>query len=176
MLTITVRQTRDPYVADIQYIAYSKITLPDNTDLSLHNIGVGQPGDEFVVVYGQVMFVPNIRSQSFPPDAIELIIRYEAEPDPFLTVVEVHDVDAAYKHLSKRLSAQHRAEQIAYVKGLFVCAGTCMTFPFRLATYLRYHWHRIRTTPPNPEGSTFSSRSAVSVSWRHKGSGKYLKL
>jgi hypothetical protein len=46
---ITVRQTRDPYVADIQYIAYSKITLPDNTGLCLNDLGFGQPGDKFIV-------------------------------------------------------------------------------------------------------------------------------
>jgi hypothetical protein len=89
---------------------------------------------------------------------------------------EVHDADAASKRHRKRVFAQYHAEDIAYLKGLFIHAGTYMTFPFRSATYRHYHWHRIRTTPPNPEGSPFSSRSSVLVFPKRKGSGKYLKL
>ncbi|KAF5374609.1 hypothetical protein D9615_008954 [Tricholomella constricta] len=87
MLTITVRQTQDPYIADIQYIAYSKIILPENASLSLNNIGVGQPGNKFIVMHQEEMCVPDVYHQSFPPGAIERIICYEAELDPFLTVV-----------------------------------------------------------------------------------------
>jgi len=149
--------------------------LPENTSLSLNNIGVGQPGDEFIVMHQEEMCVPDVYHQSFPPGAIERILCYEAELDPFLTVVEVHDHDDAYERRRERLCAQKRAEQsrIAYLKGLFIYA---VTFPFCAATFCRYCWHRSHTTPPNPEGSTFSSRSSVSIFQRSKGSGKDLKL
>ncbi|KIL59317.1 hypothetical protein M378DRAFT_169490, partial [Amanita muscaria Koide BX008] len=47
MSTITVRQTRDRYVANIEYIAYCKITLESNGDLNTKGMDIGMPGDEF---------------------------------------------------------------------------------------------------------------------------------
>jgi hypothetical protein len=48
---IVVRQTKDPFhdTADVQYIACSRVIFPDNGDLDLSNLGVGNPGDLFVV-------------------------------------------------------------------------------------------------------------------------------
>jgi hypothetical protein len=88
---------------------------------------------------------------------------------------EVNDDTLAFERYDKRLCAQERAEQIAYIKQLFIRAGTYMVFPFRPATYRHYLWPRIRTKGPNPEGSSFSPRSSVSVFRRCKGSGKYSK-
>jgi hypothetical protein len=50
---IIVRQTLDPYheIADVQYIAQSRITLSANGFLDLSKLGVGKPGDQFVVSF-----------------------------------------------------------------------------------------------------------------------------
>jgi hypothetical protein len=48
---ITIRQTTDPCVDDVQYIAWREIAL--ERDGSLHmkkiRVGLGMPGEEFVV-------------------------------------------------------------------------------------------------------------------------------
>jgi hypothetical protein len=78
-------------------------------------------------MHQEEMCVPDVYHQSFPPGAIKCIICYEAELDPFLTVVgkldlvllpliyaihdsleEVHDHDDAYEHRRERL---HRNAQ-----------------------------------------------------------------
>ncbi len=46
---ITVRQILDPYVDDVQYIAWGEVTLESNGDLCLSKIGLGMPGDCFFV-------------------------------------------------------------------------------------------------------------------------------
>ena len=59
---LTIRQTRDPYVDDVQYIAYSKQTFADcdNAGLILNNLGLGQPGDYFYVCHTPLVF-PSIQ-------------------------------------------------------------------------------------------------------------------
>ena len=49
MSMITVRQTTDPYVDDIQYIARHEVPLDPNGELHMSTIGLGQPGDHFYV-------------------------------------------------------------------------------------------------------------------------------
>jgi hypothetical protein len=51
--SITVRQTVDPCheIADLQYIAQSRVTLPENGCLDLSKLGVGKPGDLFLVSF-----------------------------------------------------------------------------------------------------------------------------
>jgi len=48
-------------------------------------------------------------------------------------------------------------------------------FKDKLRTFLiflmRYFWHRIWTIPPNSLQAALASRSSVSISQRHKGSG-----
>ncbi len=46
---ITVRQTVDPYVDDIQYIASREVPLERDGSLSMSKIGLGMPGDKFIV-------------------------------------------------------------------------------------------------------------------------------
>jgi hypothetical protein len=48
---ITVRQTRDsdPYDANVEYIAYCKMSLESNGDLNTKGMGIGMPGDQFIV-------------------------------------------------------------------------------------------------------------------------------
>ncbi len=46
---ITVRQTVDPYVNDIEYIASREVCLESDGSLSLSKIGLGMPGDKFFV-------------------------------------------------------------------------------------------------------------------------------
>jgi len=47
--TVTVHQTIDPYVNDIQYIASREVSLEPNGTLCMSTIGLGKPGDNFVV-------------------------------------------------------------------------------------------------------------------------------
>jgi hypothetical protein len=49
--TVTVRQTTDPYVIDIQYIASREVTLEPNGTLCMSTIGLGKPGDNFIVCH-----------------------------------------------------------------------------------------------------------------------------
>jgi hypothetical protein len=46
---ITVRQTLDPYVDDIQYIASCEVPLERDGSLSMSKISLGMPGDKFIV-------------------------------------------------------------------------------------------------------------------------------
>ena len=47
--SILVRQTLDPFVDDVQYIAYCEVILERNGDLRINKLGFGKPGDEFLV-------------------------------------------------------------------------------------------------------------------------------
>lgn len=49
MSRITIRQTTDPYVDDIQYIAWNEVPLEPDGGLCMSTIGLGQPGDNFFV-------------------------------------------------------------------------------------------------------------------------------
>jgi hypothetical protein len=47
--SITVRQTLDPYVNDVQYFGSRETTLESNGDLRMSKLGLGKPGDQFLV-------------------------------------------------------------------------------------------------------------------------------
>ena len=47
--SITVRQTLDPYVNDVQYFGSQETTLESNGDLCMSKLGLGKPGDQFLV-------------------------------------------------------------------------------------------------------------------------------
>lgn len=49
--SILIRQAKDPFVADVQYIAYSKTTLDERGRLDMRNLGLALvlTGDSFVV-------------------------------------------------------------------------------------------------------------------------------
>ena len=46
---ITVRQTIDPYVNDIQYTTSREVTLEPDGTLYMSKIGLGKPGENFIV-------------------------------------------------------------------------------------------------------------------------------
>lgn len=46
--SITVRQTRNPLVGDVQYIASKKVSLPDDPNAFI-NLGFGKSSEEFAV-------------------------------------------------------------------------------------------------------------------------------
>jgi len=52
---IIIRQTLDPYV-NIPYVAWRKVTLESNGDLCMGKIGLGMPGDKFVVRHTSILY------------------------------------------------------------------------------------------------------------------------
>jgi hypothetical protein len=52
---ITVRQTIDPYVNNIEYIASREVCLEGNGSLSISKIGLGKPGDKFLVRHNLIL-------------------------------------------------------------------------------------------------------------------------
>lgn len=48
-LAVVLRQTRDPWVDDPQYIAYSRVIIRDNEDPDMLILGFGKPGGRLVV-------------------------------------------------------------------------------------------------------------------------------
>ena len=56
MSSITIRQTIDPYINDIQYIASCEVTLEPDGTLFMSTIGLGKPGDNFVVRHKYIQF------------------------------------------------------------------------------------------------------------------------
>jgi hypothetical protein len=48
---VTVRQTIDPFVDDIQYTASREVILEPDGTLRMSTIGLGKPGDNFVVCH-----------------------------------------------------------------------------------------------------------------------------
>ena len=51
MSRITVRQTTDPYVDNIQYIAWHEVPLEPDGGLHMITIGLGQPAINFFVCH-----------------------------------------------------------------------------------------------------------------------------
>ena len=74
---ITVRQTVDPYVDDIQYIGLREVPLEPNGSLSMNKIGLGMPGDNFVVRHkfnvGYIVFLANHAHRSYRVKSIRAI-------------------------------------------------------------------------------------------------------
>ena len=61
---------------------------------------------------------------------------------------EKKDARAADKRHDQQLAAERRAEQMAYLKGLFIPAWSWMTSPFRAAASSEEHTALILDQPP----------------------------
>lgn len=58
--SISIRQTKDPYVEDIQYIAYSQAVTDEEGRLDMGDLGVGEPGHVLKVSLAFPSFAPDV--------------------------------------------------------------------------------------------------------------------
>ncbi|KAM6499098.1 hypothetical protein JOM56_004606 [Amanita muscaria] len=167
MSTITVRQTRDRYVANIEYIAYCKITLESNGDLNMKGMDIGMPGDEFFVqLQGGHDSWSWLTHGTIPAWQHEVFIG-NTELGPTMTVVgelyvlfwiqlklltssseEINDARAALKRYKRKRRAERRAERIAVLKALFFRAGSWIASSFRTAASFKKHAIQVVLTEP----------------------------
>ena len=77
---ITVRQTIDPYVNNIQYIASHEVLLEHDGSLSMSKIGLGLPGDNFVVRHKSILDI------CLANGCLQIISRKEQPGNPFPVV------------------------------------------------------------------------------------------
>jgi len=142
---ITVRQTHDPYVNDVQYFGLREITLESNGDLRMSKLGLGKPGEQFLITWYEysppVVVTSWLYSNTLPASDVRRMACYESDSYPILTVIEPGDYKSALERHYQRVLAKRREDQVAYLKGL---AAHAWNWVASLAFY---------STPPDPTSS-----------------------
>ncbi|KIM72538.1 hypothetical protein PILCRDRAFT_829686 [Piloderma croceum F 1598] len=141
---ITVRQTLDPYVNDVQYFGSRETTLESNGDLRMSKLGLGKPGDQFLITWYEhsppVVVTSWPYSSTLPASEVRRMACYESDSYPILTVIELGDYKSASQCHYQRVLAKQREDQVAYLKGLAAHAWNWVASAFY-------------STPPDPTSS-----------------------
>ncbi|KAM6494280.1 hypothetical protein JOM56_010641 [Amanita muscaria] len=170
MSIITVRQTRDPFRANIEYIASCKVTLEANGDLNMKNVPLeklNERKDHFDAIYkGKFFYITS--GQLIPALSVKM---YTSETDePILSVIKSNDFYACQDRI-------WRAQDIKYLKESFSRAWTWLASPFCPGNDKSQTNKALPQASPQNLKSYFSGlRSSILTCLRRKDSGGYVRL